>query len=151
MMTRASATLRRATESDRGPVEHLLKESSLPTAGVAEWLDHFTIAEYDGKVVGVSGVERYGDVALLRSVAVDPSWRASGIGRALVESALATARAQGTRSVYLLTTTAERYFPRFGFERIPRDQVPEALRDSVEFREACPASAAVMRKAMATG
>ncbi len=46
----------------------------------------------------------------------------------------------------LLTTTAEDWFPRFGFVRIARDAVPAALHASAELRGACPASAAVMQK-----
>ena len=38
-----------------------------------------------------------------------------------------------------LTTTADGYFPRFGFERIERSQVPATVRESVEFTSACPA------------
>ena len=48
--------------------------------------------------------------------------------------------------MYLLTTTAEGWFPRFGFERIAREEVSEAVRGSVEFGGACPATAAVMRR-----
>ena len=147
-MNQSSTTIRRATRSDQRRVEQLLSSLHLPTAGVADWIDRFWVADHAGSPVGVAGVEQYGNAALLRSVAVDPSWRDTGIGRTLVETALATARAEGADSVYLLTTTAERYFPRFGFERITRDEVPDSLRESVEFREACPASAVVMRKAM---
>jgi amino-acid N-acetyltransferase len=145
-MTPPTTTIRRATRSDRPAVERLLLGLHLPTAGVADWIDRFWIADHRGRLVGVAGVEQYGDAALLRSVAVDPSWRDTGIGRTLVETVLATARAEGAHSVYLLTTTADGYFPRFGFERVTRDEVPESLRASVEFREACPASAVVMRK-----
>jgi len=147
-MNQSSTTIRRATRSDQRGVEQLLSSLHLPTAGVADWIDRFWVADHAGSPVGVAGVEQYGNAALLRSVAVDPSWRDTGIGRMLVETALATARAEGADSVYLLTTTAERYFPRFGFEQITRDEVPDSLRASVEFREACPASAVVMRKAM---
>jgi amino-acid N-acetyltransferase len=45
-----------------------------------------------------------------------------------------------------LTTTAERYFPKFGFERIERNDVPASVQASVEFTSACPSSAIVMRK-----
>ena len=67
------------------------------------------------------------------------------MGEALVERCLQAARASGITTVVLLTTTAERYFPRFGFETIDRTAVPDAVRDSAEFRGACPASATVMR------
>ena len=64
----------------------------------------------------------------------------------LTEAALALARARDERAVFLLTTTADRFFPRFGFERITREDVPESVRQSIEFESACPASAIVMRK-----
>ena len=133
-MNQSSTTIRRATRSDQRRVEQLLSSLHLPTAGVADWIDRFWVADHAGSPVGVAGVEQYGNAALLRSAAVDPSWRDTGIGRTLVETALATARAEGADSVYLLTTTAERYFPRFGFERITRDEVPDSLRESVEFK-----------------
>jgi N-acetylglutamate synthase-like GNAT family acetyltransferase len=60
---------------------------------------------------------------------------------------IADAEARGFRALYLLTMTAEQYFPRFGFQPIDRDAVPAAVRATAEFREACPASATVMRRA----
>ena len=68
------------------------------------------------------------------------------IGHQLTEAALRLARTHGVEAVYLLTTTAERFFPKFGFEQIAREEVPAAVRSSVEFASACPASAIVMRK-----
>jgi N-acetylglutamate synthase-like GNAT family acetyltransferase len=95
-------------------------------------------------VVGVVGVERCCDYGLLRSTAVDGAWRGRGLGRQLVERAIASAEANGLHALYLLTTTAERYFPSFGFTPTTRDKVPEVVRETVEFRSACPASAVVM-------
>ena len=83
---------------------------------------------------------------MLRSVAVQPSWRGSGLARQLIDRLLETANERGTHDIYLLTTTAEHYFPRFGFACIARTEVPAEVQDSIEFREACPASAVVMRK-----
>ena len=143
-------TLRPATRADLPAVEHLLRALDLPTAGVAEWVERFWIADHGGKAVGVVGLEQYGDEALLRSVAVDPSWRSAGLGRALVDAALRAARTAGAKEMYVLTTTAERYFARFGFAQIARDDVPGAVQQSVEFREACPASAVVMRTELST-
>jgi N-acetylglutamate synthase-like GNAT family acetyltransferase len=57
---------------------------------------------------------------------------------------IADAEARGIRALYLLTTTAERYFPSFGFRPITRDEVPADIRATAEFQGACPASAAVM-------
>jgi amino-acid N-acetyltransferase len=86
--------------------------------------------------------------ALLRSVAVDPAERGSGLGRLLNERAIGEADARELAAVYLLTTTAEEYFTRFGFAVVAREQVPDSLRASVEFQSACPATATVMRKVL---
>ena len=129
----------------------MLTELKLPTAGVNEWWSLFTVAEAEGRIIGAAGLERYADGALLRSVAVQPAWRSSGLGRMLVDAALDTARRAGSRDVYLLTTTAEHYFPRLGFTAIPRESVPASVQASVEFREACPASAVAMHRRLNDG
>ena len=139
-------SLRRAGQADGEAVGALLRDSKLPTEGVAEWLEKFWVAEHQGEVVGVAGMERYGDGGLLRSVAVAQEWRGTGLGRALVERVLDEGRAAGVREVYLLTTTAEHYFPRLGFTCVDRKTVPKAVQGSAEFTGACPATAIVMRR-----
>jgi amino-acid N-acetyltransferase len=141
------ASLRAATPEDLPAIELLLTASGLPTAGVAEELRGFIVAEsqHDRRIVGVVGLELCCDeYALLRSTAVDPDWRGTGLGRRLVNHVIADAESRGIRALYLLTTTAERYFPSFGFVKTQREAVPDEVKQSVEFREACPASATVM-------
>lgn len=146
------AALRPATLDDLPAIERLLIESGLPTEGVAEAIGGFVVAEQPGDprgIVGVVGLEACGDqYALLRSTAVAPEWRGSGLGRELVERAIAMAQAAGLDALYLLTTTAERYFPAFGFEETAREAVPDAVRTSGEFRATCPASATVMSRTL---
>ena len=141
--------LRPAVPTDRETVATLLRELELPTDGVAEWLEQFWVAEHQGQVIGVAGMERYGDSGLLRSVAVTREWRGTGVGRTLVDRVLEEGRTSGVREVYLLTTTADHYFPRFGFVCVDRDTVPAALHASAEFTGACPASAIAMCRATA--
>ncbi|HET9984487.1 MAG TPA: arsenic resistance N-acetyltransferase ArsN2 [Longimicrobiales bacterium] len=140
--------LRPARPEDLPAVEALLEAALLPTAGVAEWLPRFVVAERAGRIVGVAGLEVYGADGLLRSVAVDGDWRGRGLGRALTDEVLAVATREGVRTVYLLTETAERYFPRHGFRRIARQEVSEAVQASVEFRELCPVSSTVMARSL---
>lgn len=97
-------------------------------------------------MVGTAALEIRAEGALLRSVAVDPSLQGTGLGHRLTEAALQMAKEHGARSVFLLTTTAERFFPKFGFEPITRPEVPASVQASVEFQSACPASAAVMHR-----
>ena len=139
-------TIRRASSGDLPAIEQLLTASALPTAGVRESLEGFLVAEHEGALVGVVGIEACCDYGLLRSTAVDPIWRSRGLGRRLVERAIAEAESRGTKALYLLTTTAERYFPSFGFTPTTRDAVPDEVRATEEFRDACPASAVVMMR-----
>jgi amino-acid N-acetyltransferase len=104
------------------------------------------VAKEGEQIVGTAALELYGDGALLRSVAVEPIRQGRQLGHQLTDAALQLATAHGVNTVFLLTTTAERFFPRFGFEEIDREQLPVSVRESVEFQSACPASAIVMRK-----
>lgn len=140
----ARALLRGATPTDLPAIERLLTESALPLDGVREALATFLLAESAGALVGVAGLEVCGELALLRSVAVTPAWRKRGLGRELVTRVIAQAEARGIKGLYLLTNTAEHYFPSFGFETITREQVPDEVRQTSEFRGACPESATVM-------
>jgi amino-acid N-acetyltransferase len=146
-------TLRPATRADLDAVERLLAESGLPVAGVAVSLATFVVAEtisaHGRELVGVAGLELCRDNALLRSVAVRPGWQRHGLGRALVGRVIAEAEARHLHALYLLTTTAARYFPAFGFRETARAAVPDDVRATEEFTSACPASAIVMVRAVA--
>jgi len=142
--------IRPANPADLGAIERLLTTSSLPLDGVRDALDGFVVAQSGDDLVGVAGLEVCCDNALLRSVAVVPEWRSHGLGRALVMRVISDAEARGIRALYLLTTTAERYFPSFGFQQIAREDVPADVRETAEFQSACPASATVMCRVCAT-
>lgn len=140
------ATIRSAETRDVQAIERLLRSNALPEAGVAERLGTTLVALDDGSVVGTAAVELFADGALLRSVAVTPDRRSTGVGSILVRRALDLAAAHGVDDVFLLTTTADAYFPRFGFQRVGREAVPVGVRSSEEFTSSCPASAIVMRR-----
>lgn len=139
--------VRAALAGDLAAVERLLAASDLPLDGVRDAFGTFVVADADGEIVGAAGLELCCDNALLRSVVVADAWRSHGIGRALVTRVIADAEARGIAALYLLTTTAERYFPSFGFAPVERDAVPDDVRATAEFRSACPASATVMARA----
>lgn len=142
--TSSSVNLRAACPEDLPAVLDLLQAAKLPPAGVAEGLSRFLVAEVDGELAGVAGLERYGTSALLRSVAVDPRFQGKGIAGAMVRRLLEEARCECIHDVYLRTTTAEGFFPRFGFAEVAVTEVPLEVKDSVEFRGACPESAITM-------
>jgi amino-acid N-acetyltransferase len=141
----SALTFRSAASADWPRVAVLLEDAGLPLTGAEDHLSRFVLAFSNGSLVGCAGLEAYGSCGLLRSVAVASSERSRGLGQQLVSRVLDHARAGGIREVVLLTETASAFFPRFGFEPITRDEAPEAVKASVEFRGACPASATAMR------
>lgn len=126
------------------PYFALLAEARLPTADLDAHLGNALVARDDGMPVGGATVEAWGAVGLLRSVVVAPRMRGRGVGRLLTEAAIALAERRGLGALYLLTETAATFFDDLGFRTIPRDEVPEVVQQSVEFRGVCPVSATVM-------
>jgi amino-acid N-acetyltransferase len=135
-----------ARPSDAEAVLRLLARHHLPPEGLESHLATTLVARHDGEVVGSAALEVYPEGALLRSVAVSPEVQGHGVGRALTDAAIRLAQDLRVPALYLLTTTAERYFPKFGFEGITRADVPATVQSSVEFTSACPSSATVMRR-----
>ena len=139
-----------ATTADIPDILTLLKASALPTAGIERHVETALIVRDSGQLLGCAAVEVYGQAGLLRSVAVEVEHRGEGWGERLAKAALELARERGVRDIYLLTTTAGHFFPRFGFTAIPRADLDPALNQSEELRGACPASALAMRASLSS-
>jgi amino-acid N-acetyltransferase len=135
----------RAREGDAPAIRARLGRAGLPTAGFRDCGPEVVVARRGTDVVGCAGLDVRSGGALLRSLAVAPDCRGHGLGVKLTEAALARARQLAVPAVYLLTSSAEQFFPRFGFEPIAREDVPASVRLSVEFTTACASTAVVMR------
>ncbi|HJW03506.1 MAG TPA: GNAT family N-acetyltransferase, partial [Azospira sp.] len=118
-----------------------------PTADISAALplQFFGIREA-GALIAVVGLELYPPVGLLRSLAVRTDFRQHGLGRELVAFAEAHAAAQGVEALFLLTTSAARFFLGLGYSPAARDQAPTAIRASTQFAALCPASSAFLAK-----
>jgi amino-acid N-acetyltransferase len=140
--------IEQARPDDAQDVLRLLERNHLPLDGLLDHLATTLVARQNGLIIGSAALEVYPDGALLRSVAVAPEAQGQGLGHELTDAAIRMAEAVHAPAIYLLTTAAERYFPKFGFERIARTDVPATVQTSIEFTSACPSSAAVMRKSL---
>lgn len=128
-------------------IRSLLGASALPIDDLdPALLPRFFGVEGAGGLEGVVALERQGEAGLLRSLAVTPARRGDGLGRALVEHVENVAVAEGIRELWLLTTTAEPFFRRLGWELADRAKAPEGIRGTSEFRSVCPSSAACLRR-----
>ena len=136
--------IRPAVPQDLPAVLELLSDARLPTEGVPEHFHSFFVVDDGGRIVATAGLELRGDAALLRSLAVAADARGTGLGADVLRRALQAAH-ERPASVYALTTTAEAFLCRFGFQRVLRADLPPQLFESRELQGACPASAAVLK------
>jgi amino-acid N-acetyltransferase len=125
----------------------LLEAQGFPISDITgEHLEHFFFVGSDGSPTGLIGLELYGTDALLRSLVVAENARGKGLGSTLIDHAERYAASKGVRSIYLLTTTAEAFFKRLGYEHIERSTAPPSIEQTREFAGLCPASSAFMSK-----
>lgn len=143
-------TYRPATEADRPAIVALLKQADLLTDDLPADLGTFRLSVADEQLAGVAGIEILGENGLLRSVAVSPNFRRKTIGNQLIDSLVGLAHSYHVTTIYLITTTADVYFERLGFVHVDRTNVPDAIAQTQQFSELCPASAVVMKKIIAT-
>ena len=136
--------IRTAVPGDIAAISSLLAENELPIDDIKENKVFFYVGETNKDILGVIGIEIYDGVGLLRSLAIKETLKNTGLGSQLVSFLIDRAKKQNLKNLYLLTTTAELYFPKFGFKPIDRKEVPESIQSTKEFKEICPDSAIVM-------
>jgi len=134
--------------ADKAAIISLLQQLALLTDDLPSDLPDFVIAKEEGRSIGVAGLERFGPVGLLRSVAVDPQHQGKQIAAQLVSRLLETAKAHNLEEVYLITNVADRYFERHGFQTVNRQEVPAAIQQTQQFSDLCPSSAIVMKRTL---
>ncbi|CAB3728575.1 arsenic resistance N-acetyltransferase ArsN2 [Paraburkholderia rhynchosiae] len=139
---------RKASGTDLSDIHDLLGANGLPIVDVSVTLiEGFLVAvDSRGSVIGCAGLEPLGSSVLLRSLAVAPESRGTGIARMLVTRLEDIARSCNRETVWLLTTTAEKFFERSGYERISRNDLPCEVQSCRQFVGLCPSSAICMRK-----
>lgn len=130
----------------RDEIIALLQSQKLPVEDLPLTLTDFYVAKEAGKIIGIIGMERFGQFGLLRSMVVHPDYRNQQIAAILVHFLEQLAAGSGIKSMYLLTETAAGYFSKKGYLAINRDQAPAEIKKSSEFSHVCPVSAIVMAK-----
>jgi N-acetylglutamate synthase-like GNAT family acetyltransferase len=123
----------------------MLRAADLHTTDLQDGEPRYFMLD-DGAAFG--GLTTFGATALLRSVVVTENKRRRGSGSLLVRKILEHARDAGVREAWLLTIDAEPFFARLGFSTAIRANAPAAIAATSQFRDLCPASAVLMRKAL---
>jgi len=138
-------TYRIPVTEDFPAIIKLLSNCSLPASDISPDKQHLILAEHDGNIIGCAGIEAYGKVALFRSLAVSSKYRGLDIGKRLTGKGMALALEKGIRELYLLTTTADGFFKKQGWEVVDRKDVPPDITGSSEFATICPSTAICMK------
>lgn len=127
-------------------LQRFLKNNKLPSSDLKLEGNHFLIYQDEiGRIVGSGGLELYGEIALLRSIAVNEKSRSQSLGKKIVDDMIGKAKSSNIKELYLLTETAHSYFLKKGFEDVPRERVSETIKQTTEFAQVCPASAVAMK------
>lgn len=126
--------IRKALTKDAVVIHRLVndfakQEVMLPRTllSVYENIRDFHVAVENGRVIGCSALHfTWGDMAEVRSLAVDPEAGGKGIGRALVEANIAEARQHGLVQVYAFTYVTG-FFDKLGFRVVPHEEMPRKV------------------------
>lgn len=138
--------IRAANKGDLATIIQLLDMANLPTKDCAETIDFFIVAEEEKRIVAVGGLEVHDTDGLLRSVAVVPDQRNSGVGRAICSALEIKAAQAGVERLFLLTETAVPYFLGLGFDLLQREHTPPGIQATKQFSDLCPITAHVMSR-----
>jgi amino-acid N-acetyltransferase len=98
------------------------------------------------QLVGYGGLEIFGNLALLRSVAVEKEFQGKKAGRFICNWIENWAKENHISELYLLTTTARDFFAHLNYHVIQREEFPESLKQTSQFSQLCPASSICMKK-----
>lgn len=129
----------------------LLVECGLPVSDITSLASpSFFGVRSGGSLVGVVGIEAHPPFALLRSLAVAPAFRSSGIAHKLVAFVESLAVARDIKELFLLTTTAEKFFLGLGYSSASRATAPPAIQGTAQFSGLCPSSSAFLCKHVGT-
>jgi amino-acid N-acetyltransferase len=93
-------------------------------AEVYENLQSFIVAERDGCIVGCCALQIiWSNLAEIKSLAVDQTYTASGIGKGLITETVKQARLLGISELFALTLTPD-FFEKMGFKLVEKQLLP---------------------------
>lgn len=96
-------------------------------ASLYECVREFTVAETEGKIVGVGSLHVvWEDLAEIRALAVDDQYQRQQIGRGLVDAFLAEAVDLEINQIFALTYQAP-FFVKCGFKIIAKEDLPQKV------------------------
>lgn len=123
--------LMRATVSDAGEITEFLRIADLTLSGLDSPSVNLWVlrGERTGRILGSAGFECSADGrhALLRSVAVDPALRGTGIGSEVAQFTLDQAAEAGAEHAWLFSRRSGPFWQKLGFTSVETNDLASAL------------------------
>lgn len=138
-------SLKKADNNDLAQIRDILKRNYLVFRDIKNKSVELFLAYENSNFVGIIGLERFGEIGLLRSLVVIQDYRNKGYGRKICSCLIEHAKAEGIKELYLLTQTARKFFEKIGFKMIKRKDAPLKIKNTDEFSSLCPESAICMQ------
>ncbi|KAJ0398430.1 hypothetical protein P43SY_001917 [Pythium insidiosum] len=98
-------------------------------------VDTFSVVERDGAIIACAALQPYeNNFAEIACVAVDPTYRSSGKGNALIGFLLRKARSMGVTKVFVMTTRTSHWFMERGFEEATVGDLPKSKQQKIDLK-----------------
>ncbi len=99
-------------------------------------IDRFCVSEHDGMIIGCAALYPFPneDACELACLAVNPNYRNSGHGNALLKYIEENTLAQGSSKLFVLTTSATHWFIEHGFNEITTDELPNTKQELYNYQ-----------------
>lgn len=125
-------------------LKNLLSQNDLPNQDVEDNNVAIFALKDGANLIGIIGLEKYGNIALLRSMVTDEKYRGQGYGKILFEEIIKYSKNNCVSELFLLTCSADKYFEKLGFAYIKREKLPREIKQTKQFTQLCPCSAICM-------
>ncbi|WP_438433282.1 N-acetyltransferase [Gorillibacterium sp. sgz500922] len=133
-MTTSTVACRQASEQDIDQLAEIIEGYARqgimlprPKELLRYSIDSFVVAEVGGKLIGCGSLCKLGpELVEIRSLGISDGFKGQGIGRKLVDTLVAQAKAAGIPRVMALTYEVA-FFQRVGFSVVSKEIFPEKV------------------------
>jgi len=123
----------KAAIDDIEPLSRLLRKENLPPDDIEKWIEYFLVLKDKDITVGGVGLEVWGEIGLLRSFVIAEKYRYKGFGKELYDAIILKAKKLNLHSIVLLAKGTVGFFEKAGFSYISREELPQVVKNSVQF------------------
>ncbi|MEC2073498.1 GNAT family N-acetyltransferase [Alkalihalophilus marmarensis] len=131
-----SIVVRRAATKDILPIQRLVARAGLSSAGIEHAVSQFLVVENeDEQIIGAVGIEQYEHNALMRSLVLDsPIWTGV-LTLEFLQVALAYAKDQDIRTVYMCAKSSSPLFYQLDFKEVKKERIPKVVKQSTHYQQ----------------